>query len=173
MFVELIATIVAGAAAAGLVMLINRTLGGRMPKWLAPVMAGVAMLATTISNEYGWYGRTTETLPDGLVVAQTVDTRAFYRPWTYVLPYVDRFVAIDTFSIQTHSAQPGIKLADTYFFGRWSTVSKLPVLTDCVDTRRAALMDGITFESGGAIDGADWVDVPDNDPIVSTVCGAG
>ncbi|WP_420414277.1 hypothetical protein [Roseibium sp.] len=173
MFVELIATIVAGAAAAGLVLLINRALGGKMPRWLAPVMAGVAMLAATISNEYGWFERTKETLPDGLVVAHTVENKAVYRPWTYLVPYVERFVAIDTFSIQTHTSQPGMKLAEAYFFGRWSTVNKLPVLTDCVDTRRAALIDGVTFEVDGVVEGAEWVDVPDDDPLVSTICGAG
>jgi hypothetical protein len=173
MFVELIATIVAGVAAAGLVMLINRVLGGRMPRWLAPVMAGVAMLATTISNEYGWYARTKETLPDDLVVAQTVENRSFYRPWTYVLPYVERFVAIDTLSVQTHSAQPDMKLVDAYFFGRWSTVNKLPVLADCIEHRRAALVDGISFKNDGNIEGVDWVDVADDDPLVARICGAG
>ncbi|MBO9425463.1 hypothetical protein J7444_12075 [Labrenzia sp. R4_1] len=173
MFVELIATIVAGIAAAGLVMLINRALGGRMPKWLAPVMAGVAMLATTISSEYGWYERTRETLPEGLVVAQTVENRSFYRPWTFALPYVERFVAIDTLSIKTHDAQPGMKLADAYYFGRWSTVNKLPVLTDCTETRRAALIDAVTFENSGTIDGIQWVQVPESDPMVSTICGVG
>lgn len=173
MFVELIATIVAGIAAAGLVMLANRVLGGRMPRWLAPVMAGAAMLATTISNEYGWYPRTKDTLPEGLVVAQTVDSRAFYRPWTYVLPFVERFVAVDTLSIKEHAAQPDMKLADAYFFGRWSTVNKLPVLTDCAGLRRAALIDGVTFEEGGVIEGVEWVNVPEGDPITSAICGAG
>lgn len=172
MFVELIGTLVAGVAGAGLVMLINRALGGRLPRWFAPVAAGAAMLATTISNEYGWYDRTKESLPEGVVVAQTVESTAIYRPWTYVKPFVERFVAVDVASIQTHPDQPGVKLADTYFFGRWAPVNKLPVLTDCVAGRRAALADGITFESSGAVFGADWITVPKTDPIVSTVCEA-
>ena len=35
MFVELIAAFVAGIAAAGVVMLVNRLLGGRLPRWFA------------------------------------------------------------------------------------------------------------------------------------------
>ncbi|WP_269580799.1 hypothetical protein [Roseibium sp. Sym1] len=173
MFVELIATLVAGVAGAGLVMLLNRLLGGRLPRWFAPVAAGAAMLLTTIASEYGWYDRTRQTLPESVVVAQTVESRAFYRPWTYVVPFVERFVAIDMASLQTHPEQPGLRLVDAYFFGRWSPVNKLPVIADCVELRRAALVDGVSFEADGAVKGITWTPVSDKDAIVSTICGAG
>ncbi|WP_108820561.1 hypothetical protein [Pseudovibrio sp. Alg231-02] len=173
MFLELIGTFIAGIAGAGLVMLINHVLGGRLPRWFAPVAAGAAMLLATISSEYSWFSRTKDTLPDGIVVAETVESKAFYRPWTYLFPFTERFVAIDTATIQTHPEQPGMKLAQAYFFGRWSPVNKLPVLTDCATSRRAALADGIIFEEGGSISGAQWVSVPENDRITSTICGAG
>ena len=171
MFIELIATIVAGIAAAGLVMLINRAFRGRLPKWLAPVAAGVAMILATISNEYGWYGRTSASLPDEFVIAQTVESRALYRPWTYVRPFVERFVAVDRAAIRTHPDQPGVKLADVYLFGRWAPVSKLPVLVDCPNQRRAALTDAIEFQDDGIVAGAEWNTVAADDPVVSTICG--
>jgi len=172
MFVELIATLVAGLAGAGLVMLINRLLGGRLPRWFAPVAAGAAMLVTTIANEYGWYERTRNTLPDEVIVAQTVENQTFYRPWTYVVPFVERFVAVDMASLQTHPAQPGLRLVETYFFGRWSPVNKLPVLADCTALRRAPLIDGVGFDDSGVISGVTWTHVSAEDPIVATVCGA-
>ncbi len=173
MFLELIGTFVAGVAGAGFVMLINHVLKGRLPRWFAPVAAGLAMLATTISNEYGWFDRTKETLPGGLVIAHTVESRAIYRPWTYLFPFVERFVAVDMATVQSHPEQPGMKLAQTYFFGRWAPLSKLPVLTDCAGSRRAALADGITFEADGVVSGAQWVNSSRSDPIISTICGAG
>lgn len=173
MFLELIGTLIAGVAGAGLVMLLNHILRGRLPRWLSPVAAGAAMLMATISAEYGWYSRTSGTLPEGVVVAQTVENRAIYRPWTYVYPFVERFVAIDTATIQTHPKQPGMRLADAYFFGRWSPVNKLPVLTDCTTSRRAALADGIAFKDGGTVAGAQWVATSKEDPIITTVCGEG
>ena len=60
MFVELIATIVAGIACAGLVMPLNISTGRRLPKWMMPVAAGLGMIGMTISNEYTWYARTAE-----------------------------------------------------------------------------------------------------------------
>lgn len=172
MFVELIATFVAGLAGAGLVMLINRVTGGRLPRWLTPVAAGAAMIATTIANEYSWFPRTRDTLPAGFVVAQTVESQAFYRPWTYVWPYVERFAAVDEAGVRTHPDQIGMRLAELYFFGRWSPVNKMPVAVDCVGKRRAALTDDVTFEDGGSIAGIDWVNATEADPVVSSVCGA-
>ena len=173
MFLELIATFVAGIAGAGVVLLINRLLGGRLPKWLVPIAAGAMMLLTTITSEYGWYANTVEGLPEGFDVAQTIENKALYRPWTYVWPFVERFVAVDTATIRMHSEKPGMKLAETYFFGRWSPVNKVPVMADCVGNRRAALVDAVTFEEGGELSGVEWVTPPGRDPILSSICGDG
>lgn len=173
MFLELIATIVAGVAATGVVMLINKLIGGRIAKWFLPVAAAGAMLGVTIVNEYGWFPRTKGGLPHGFIIAETVENKALYRPWTYAFPYVERFAAIDAGSIKTNELQPGKILADVYFFGRWSPVRKLPVLADCPGKRRALLTEGLTFGADGEIDGVAWVPVEGDDPILSAICGAG
>jgi hypothetical protein len=173
MFLELIATIVAGFAAAGLVLIANKLLGGRLPKWFMPVAAAAAMLAATIANEYGWFPRTMATLPDGFEIVETVENKAMYRPWTYVYPYVERFAAVDTETVKTHPAQPGKRLADVFYFGRWAPVHQLPVLADCPGFKRAALTDGVAFGADGHIDGVDWIPVTGTDPILTAICGAG
>ena len=170
MFLELIATVFAGIAMAGVVMLFNKLTGGRLPSWLTPVAAGLAMIGSTIASEYGWYGRTTGTLPDGMVIAQTVENQSFYRPWTYVSPYVDRFVAVDETSLRQNPNVPGQRIADLYFFGRWAPVSKVPVLMDCTGARRASLADGVTFDDSGAVSDARWITVPGDDPVLKAVC---
>ena len=122
MFLELLATIFAGLAAAGVALLLNRVLRGRLPRWIAPVAAGAAMLATTISSEYGWFGRTTAALPAEFQVIETVESRAAWRPWTYVAPFTGRFVALDSASVRSSAALPDQRLADLWFFGRWAPV---------------------------------------------------
>ncbi|MCL6285000.1 hypothetical protein M3P21_15825 [Ruegeria sp. 2012CJ41-6] len=171
MFLELIATVFAGIATAGLVMLLNRMLAGRLPKWLAPVGAGLAMIAVTISSEYSWYTRTAAALPEDVEVIETVDSRAIYRPWTYVAPYVDRFAALDRASVRTNPTLPDQRLADLYFFGRWAAVSKLPVLVDCAGSRRANLVDGAEFGDDGTVLDADWVATDDGDAVIRALCG--
>ncbi len=170
MFFELIGTIVAGASAALLVWALNRTLKGRLPKWLIPASAGAAMLAATISSEYSWYSRTIATMPEGMVVAQTIEETAFYRPWTYTAPFISRYVAVDQLSTRTHPDHPDQRLVDLVFYGRWTRTAKVPMLFDCASNRRADVVDGITFGEDGAVTGAQWFPLDPADPLLRTAC---
>lgn len=170
MFLELIAVVFAGLGAAGVVMILNWTTGGRLPRWVTPVGAGLAMLGATVASEYGWYARTSGALPDGLSIAQTVENQSFYRPWTYLAPYVDRFVALDEDTVQRNPNLPDQRLANLYFYGRWSPINRLPVLVDCADGRRASLADGASFSASGSVVDADWINAGLDDPLVLAVC---
>lgn len=163
MFLELIAVFVAGFAGAGLMLLLARLSVGRLPKWLVPLGAGGAMLAAAISNEYSWLSRTTTNLPDGLEVAQTIQTKAIWRPWTYVFPMANRFVAVDVADIQANTKTANLYLVDLYFFGRWKPVQSVEIMVDCTLGRRAdpALGDGSAPV---------WRDVGFDDPVTKTVC---
>lgn len=170
MFLELIATFVAGFAGAGIMMLVVRVFRGRLPRWLIPVAAGAAMLAATISSEYSWYGRTVSNLPEGIEVAQSVEARAVYRPWTYVFPYTERFMAVDMATLRRNDAQPGLVLAELLFFGRWKPVQKLAVMFDCVGHRQTQLPEEVNFDDNGALIGAVWGPIPADDPALVIAC---
>ncbi len=170
MLYEFIAVIAGGFAGGGLAALLNRLTGRHLPKWLTPVAAGLAMLAVAISNEYGWYNRTIAALPEGLVVAQTVEDQAIYRPWTYAVPYVSRFVAVDRTSMRTHAAHPDQAMVDLMFFARWSPVHIVPVLFDCAGSRQALLLDGAVFADDGSVSDAQWEQVAADNPVLRTAC---
>lgn len=171
MFMELIATIIAGIGAAGLVMLLNRTIGNRLPRWFAPVAAGAAMLAATISSEYSWYSRTSNSLPEGMVVAETVESKAMYRPWTYVTPFVERFMVVDVATARRNPAQPGVVLVDLIFFGRWQQVQKLAVMFDCENNRQTLVPEEVNFDENGALKGAKWGPIPADESALVIACG--
>ncbi|MEW9921208.1 hypothetical protein AB2B41_16475 [Marimonas sp. MJW-29] len=171
MFIELIATVFAGIACAGVAMLLNIVTGRRLPKWVMPVAAGLGMIAMTIYNEYTWFDRTSDQLPQGIAVATTVQEQSWFRPWTQLLPYTKRFVAVDTGTARTHENLPDQRLADLYFFGRWSPVNQAPMLFDCAGARSALLIDGAEFAADGTIVNADWQPMAENDPILKLVCG--
>ncbi|MBM2321412.1 MULTISPECIES: hypothetical protein [Marivita] len=166
MFLELIAVIVAGIAGAGVMMLIARTLGDRVPNWLIPVAAGAAMLGTTISSEYSWYSRTAEALPEGVEVVQTAESTAFYRPWTYLAPYTNRFIALDTGNVRANTEDAALFMADVYFFRRWSTVQAVELMVNCSTGQRA---DPAFGDGGDPV----WRDAVADDPIISGVCDRG
>jgi hypothetical protein len=170
MFFELIATLTAGFAAAGAMLLVNRLTGRRLPRWLIPVAAGAAMIGVTISSEYGWFGRNLAALPDGLVVVRQVEERAFYRPWTYAAPYVSRFIALDQASIRTNAAVPEQRMADLYVFGRWAPPRKVPVLIDCAGARRADLVDEVRFADDGQVEDAAWQQLEAGDALIGAAC---
>lgn len=169
MFLELIAVIFAGLAVAGIMLLLNRFTGGRLPRWAAPAGAGLGMIAVTIASEYGWYDRTTATLPDGLEIVQTVENSSPYRPWTLAAPYIDRFAALDTGSIKSNQNLPGLHLVDLYVFGRWKAPQSAPIAVDCAGLRHAALGPSTTFTDSG-IENVDWHSVTPDDPTFMAVC---
>lgn len=172
MFLELIGTVFAGVAMAGVVLLLNRLTGGRLPSWIVPVAAGLTMIAVTISMEYSWYNRTVATLPDGLAVAQSIEKNSsFYQPWTYVAPYVERFVAVDELSLKQNSGVPDQRIVDLYFFGRWTPMNKVPVLFDCANPRLANLVDGVEFDDDGEVIDPQWVELAEDDVVLKSACG--
>ena len=128
------------------------------------------MIGVTVISEYSWYDRTRAALPEEMIVVQEVESRAVYRPWTYLAPFVVRFAAVDEASVQTNLKVPGQRLADLYFFGRWAPVSKLPIAVDCNQLRRADLSDGVEFASDGEVLNANWIEADKTDLVISATC---
>ena len=170
MFFELIAAVVAGGCAAGVVMLLNRLTGRRLPRWLMPVAAGVAMIGYTIAMEYSWYERTSKSLPSGIEVVVTHEASNFWRPWTYFSPVTDRFIAIDVDSIRTNESVPRQRMVDLFAFARWQSPKVLPMVYDCEANRSAPLLDDATLGASGEVENLRWAPVPKSDTSIIAVC---
>lgn len=171
MFLELIATFIAGLASAGIIMLTNKMTGGHLPKWTIPAGAGAGMIALTIWSEYNWYERTANTLPEGMEIAATIENQAFYRPWTYVAPYVTRFAAVDRASIMANPAAPDYRIARVVFMGRWAPVRQVRMLFDCDGNRRVDLVEGVELDDDGLpIDGSPWLRLEADDALLTSAC---
>ena len=169
MLLELLAVLFAGLGAAGVVLLARRLAGG-VPRSLVPVAAGGAMMAAAVALEYGWYGRTVEALPARVEVALTHESREPWRPWTYLAPFVDRFVAVDAGSVLTHPAAPDRRIVDVLAFGRWTPPRRVRAAFDCAEGRRADLVGGVALGPDGAIEGARWHDTGLDDPVTRLAC---
>src|SRR5690554_2296508 len=101
MFWNLIATIVCGLGAAGIALGIRTITAKRAPKWIIPVFAGAGMLGYLIYGEYTWYDHKRSLLPEEAVVVSTEQEKLFFRPWTFVVPYVTAFSTVDVESRST------------------------------------------------------------------------
>lgn len=172
MFLELIATIFMGLGVAGIVLLANKVLRGRLPKWAVPASGGIAMIAFSIWSEYSWYPRTAAILPEPVVVAWSNSQSAPWKPWTYLAPQTTRFVAVDTGSIRTNDALPGQRMVDLYLMGRWAPSRQVSILLDCPGARRADLMENVAMDANGAVHPDAWVTMDPADPVLTTACRA-
>lgn len=170
MLLELIATVTAAVGAAGVAILLRRLTWGWLGRWFVPVAAGAAMLGVTIVNEYTWYDRTRDNLPDGVVVAHAHESREVYRPWTYLFPYVDRFAAVDQASIRTHPDRPARRIVKLLFYGRWQQPRQARVVVDCDRQLRAQLTGEVRFGPDGQLANVDWRKVEADDPVQRTSC---
>ncbi len=170
MFFELIATLFVGLGTAGLVMLARKVSRGRLPRWLTPSLAGVAMIGFVIWSEYTWYDRTQATLPDGVSVAWKNEERQVYRPWTYLAPMTDRFIALDLATMRTHPDLPGQRMLDLYLMGRWAPIRQVRVVMDCDRNLRADLAEDARISDSGAIENASWVAMAADDPVLQAAC---
>lgn len=170
MFYEIIATLVAGVAGAGVALLANRLTGRRLPRWIVPFGVALGMLATTIANEYAWYNRTVANLPEGLVVVSTAENTSFYRPWVRVKPFVEQFVAVDGASLRTHDDHPNLRMVNLLRLGRWSTPIERAVMVDCADGRRAPISGASEIGTEGWLDRLVWFAAPEGDPVVRETC---
>jgi hypothetical protein len=170
MLLELIATVSAAVGAAGVAILLRRLTFGRLGRWFVPVAAGAAMLAVTVVNEYSWYDRTRENLPEGVVVAHAHEFQKIYKPWTYLFPYVDRFAAVDRASIRSHPDRPQRRIVKLVFYGRWQQPRQATVVVDCDRQLRAQLTGDVRFGPDGQLANVDWRKVDADDPVQRTSC---
>lgn len=170
MWLNLVAVVVLGVAVVGVVLLAFKAFGRKPPRWILPVAAGLAMLTYTFYNDYSWYARTAGELPDTVVVTDAYETSHPLQPWTYVVPFVDRFAAIDRESLVESPQRPGIVLADVILVQRYMPTRVAPMVFDCANDRRADAVDVEGFDEAGEPIGARWRPFGADDPLRRAVC---
>lgn len=156
------------AVLAACVAFIVRRVTGVSARWLIPASAGVAMLAFTIWNDYSWFSRIVEGLPEDVVVAETYEQSFVLQPWTLAVPAVNRFQAVDLSRRQFSDAQPDVVRAVVYLMARYQPAFETIQIFDCAGGRRA---------DGSAPSGADglpaaqaWRAVGRDDPLLAAAC---
>ncbi len=176
MLIDFIATIAAGAGVACIVFIAShlslRLTGRKLAKWVLPAGIGLGMLSYAIWNEYTWYPRVRAALPEGVVVASAPAERVFYRPWSYIVPSVSRFIAVDRGPTTRSAADPQTFAANALVMQRWLPAHRIPQAFDCARRVRADLIEGAVLADDGTLSGTTWVEVAD-DPLVAAACGGG
>lgn len=167
MLFELVATISAGFAAGGFALIARHLTGGWLSRAIVPVAAGGAMLGFAIWSEYTWASRTMAGLPDGLTEVRRAETSTPLKPWTLIAPQTSGLIAADAEGARRHPDHPDLRLTDLYVFGRWRPASRVPQLVDCQAPARADVAAGDLTRPPSELA---WIDLSEDDPIVTSVC---
>ncbi|MEM1346436.1 MAG: hypothetical protein AAGI34_17880 [Pseudomonadota bacterium] len=167
MLLTLIAAIACGFGAAGLVLLAPKLFGKRAPRWLVPAAAGIAMFAFMLWENYSWYERARLGLPEGVVVARTYPHAGLLQPWTYLVPKINRFDAVDRSGARTHPEAPDVVLADVLLVQRFAGTLRLAQLFDCASARYADPDEAALADPTAAA----WKDAPA--PLIAAACDTG
>ena len=173
MFMDLIATLTAGAGLAGVVMVIRAVLKGRLPKYIIPAAIGLGMLLFSVWNEYSWFPRVRDAMPEGVKLVSTPEDRVFYRPWTYVFPVITRFAALDMTAKKVSAVNPAIRMVDVLLVQRWVATTRIPLAFDCANSQRVDLVGGVSVAPDGTVSGGKWQAVDAADEMQQTACMEG
>ena len=172
MIFELIGGLSAGFGLLGLVFLLNRLIGGRIPGWVYPTSVAVGLLGFTIWAEYSWSDRALEAQPQ-LRLADTVAEPSPMRPFSYIRTPVNRLRAIDLSRSFVHEDQPDYVRTLVVSMARWEPVRAVEVVFDCATPAMAPLGEGVRMLADGSLEGATWLPVGEGDEVLRTACAAG
>lgn len=167
---NLLGPVLLGIAVAGILLFAKRVLRVPMPGWALPVGVAIGILGAHLYNEYTWFDRFRTELPEGMEVIRTGTSTSFLEPWTYIVPKVTRFAALDRNSVRTNPGQPGLRLAQVYLFQRYTPTASLLQVADCDNDRIAALSSETKFSEDGLPEDVAWSEVAADEPLYAAVC---
>lgn len=173
MLLDLVAAAAAAFGAAGLALILRHLSGGRLPRWLVPLAAGSGMIAFAVWNEYSWYPRVAGVLPPEVPVVLAPPDRSPLRPWTYAVPLVTRFIALDRTTMVTSTQNPAIRRLDALVVERWMGTKRIPMGFDCAGGRQTTLGEGAELSPDGTLTGGTWATVGPDDELQKAACREG
>ncbi len=169
---ELIGALFVALTLGLLVWALRRSFPG-LPRWLGPVAAGGGLIFTTIWLEYSWFDRVSGQLPEGFIIANAESDASPLRPWTYVVPLVTRFVALDATKAARHPDRADLIVVPVFGFARWQNPQNSLMVFDCAANRRVPVTEGMAFTPAGELTGAEWIELTEADVLQEAACREG
>ena len=171
MFWTLVTVFISGFAGAGVGLALRHLSRNRLPKGVIPVVAGLAMLAATIAQEYAWEDGVRSTMAEDLVIVSTREQQAWYQPWTYIRPWTRGFIGFSPAETVETAPGSGLLAVQLRLQERWQPQMVRPALVDCANARWTDITPAMTFTETGQPAEAIWRETGPEDPIIRAVCG--
>ncbi|MEQ8823549.1 MAG: hypothetical protein RIC14_04160 [Filomicrobium sp.] len=170
MFYQLLTTFFMGAIAAGAVFMVVRTFGWKPQAAIYLLAAAVGMMSYSVYDEYSWYERSSGALPTRMHVVRSYATSMPYQPWTYAIPRIYRFDAVDLGSTRVNPKAPDLQLVRMLRVTRNVSSDDVSTLIDCRNKRFAELGTETKFADTGVPTNADWQNLGDHPNLNDVIC---
>jgi hypothetical protein len=170
MYLILIGAVLVAISAAAIFSLGFRLLGRPVPKGILPVVAGVALATFVVWNDYSWFDRTAAELPEQVVILDTYSYSGAWQPWTYLVPRINRFTALNRDAVRRNANLPGMVMADLLLVARYEPVRTATQMIDCAGARRADVTNSTRFGDDGMPENVAWIELEPAHPILQAVC---
>lgn len=170
MFLGYVGAIVGGISLAALLLVASKIFRLKLPGWAYPAAAGAGMLLLTIHIEYSWFGQVQDGLPEEIEIVETFNETVFYQPWTYVVPRVNRFIAIDHGTARLNPNVENMVLINTLLMERLTPALIATQFINCTQGSRMLTSESMALGEDGMPLDDDWVTVGLDDPLISAVC---
>ena len=170
MLTNLAVTIAMGAVGAGIIFLIAHITGWKKPGSAYLVAAAAGMLGFAVYDEYSWYDRAAAGMPTTHQVVRSYGTSVAYQPWTYAVPRIYKFDAVDTTSVLSNPKAPDLLLVKVLRVTRNVSSEAVTTLVECPQSRFAEITPQTTFDEVGLPTNADWQSLDDHPNMRAVVC---
>ncbi len=170
MFLGYVGAIVGGISVAALLLVVSKIFRLKLPGWAYPAAAGAGMLLLTIHIEYSWFGQVQDGLPEEIEIVETFNETVFYQPWTYIVPRVNRFIAVDHGTARLNPNVDNMVLINTLLMERLTPALIATQFINCTDGARMLTSESMELGDDGMPLDNEWVSVGLDDPLISSVC---
>ena len=169
---EIIALVAVALAVWGLVSAAFRVgLRRTPPRWVAPLVVGLAMASFAVWNDYSWASRTAEALPPRAVVVETLSRSSPWQPWTYVVPRDDALAVLDRDRIRRNENALGYVMAEVALIRRYEETLVALHLFDCTGRRQTVVGPDTAVDAQGLPRDAEWESLSPDAPLLRAACG--
>lgn len=149
---------------------IARFLKVELPKFLLPMLGGIALLSYNAYMRYTWGDRTIEAFPKEVVVLQQYRHSNVFEPWTFLVPRVSHLIAADTTQTRTNPNYPDILIGATVMMQEHQETTQMTVMVNCKAEELAVLPTQQVAAGQNPLEQASWMKKEEMPFVVDFYC---
>ncbi len=134
------------------------------------IAAAAGMLGFAVYDEYTWFDRASAGMPTTHQVVRSYGTSVAYQPWTFAVPRIYKFDAVDVTSLRSNPNASDLLLVKVLRVTRNISSEAVSTLVQCPQSRFAEITPQTTFNDAGLPTNANWQPLSEHPNLRAVVC---